>query len=104
MIVLARVDPELLPHLDIFVILVLLHFFQGIEDLLRQPFSNLGDVPIFLQPLTRNIEWQVGGIDYAANEAQIGRQQFLAMFHDQNAPYVQMQPEFAGCIEQIEPV
>src|SRR5207249_2893208 len=67
-----------------------------------QPFSDLRDVPVFLQPLTRDIERQIRRIDDAAYETKISGEQLLAMFHDQHPPHEQVQTEFAGGVEQIE--
>ena len=93
---------EVLPELDVLLGFVLVHVFERIENFLRQPFSDLRDVPVFLQALARNVQRQIRGIDHAANKSQIRRQQILAVFHDQNAPHIKMQSELPGLRKQIE--
>ena len=56
----------------------------------------------FLQDLARHVERQVGRIDHAAHEAQIGRQQLLGVVHDEHAPHVELDPVARLAVPQVE--
>ena len=65
-------DPaEVLPELRIIFRFLLLHFLEGIEDLLRQPLPDLRNMAVFLETLPRNIQRKVGRVHDAAHESQI---------------------------------
>src|SRR5256885_13244189 len=93
---------EVFPELRVELQFVLEHFFKGVENFPCQPLSNLGDVPVFLEPLAGNIQGQIRGVHNAPHESQIRWQQIFTVFHDQDAAYIKVQSELTGLLEQIK--
>ena len=60
------------------------------------------DVLGFLQDLARHVERQVGRIDHAAHEAQVGRHQLLGVVHDEDALHVELDAVLGAAVPQVE--
>ena len=64
--------------------------FQLGEDLLNAGGLDAGEHLVLLQDLTRNVERQVFGVDDAADESQVLREQLLGVIHDEDALDVEL--------------
>ena len=57
---------------------------------------------VLLQPLAGDVEWQVGGVHNAFEEAQVPGNQVSAVFHDHDALGVELQAILRRLVVQIE--
>src|SRR3546814_13395467 len=55
------------------------------QHLLAESAADLGEARVVLQQLAADIQRQVFGIDDAAQEAQVGRQQLRAVLRDEDS-------------------
>ena len=67
----------------------------------RDRGSNLSDLRVVLQQLARDIQGQVLAVDHAIEKPQIGGEEF-GVIGNEDPPDVQLDPPFAGGIEQVE--
>jgi hypothetical protein len=75
---------------------------QHRQHLLRAALADRLDVAAFLQQFPGDVERQVGRVDHAAHEAQIGRQQLLRVVHDEDALHVELDARLLVAVPQIE--
>ena len=65
--------------------------FEVGAELLLQAVPDDLELTVVLQQLARDVQAQVGGVHHAAHEAQIIRQQRVAVIHDHHARGVELQ-------------
>ena len=77
------------------------HLLQLRDNLLFQVGGDDLQLPVMLQQLTGDVQAQVRGVHHAPHEAEILRQQLLAVVHDHDAGGIQLQArlKFLGVIE-----
>ena len=83
---------ELLEELFIAFAVGFEQFLQFAEHLGRHGLFDLGEVRILLQDFTRHVQRQVVGIHHAAHEAQVIREQLLALVGDEHPLHIELQP------------
>ena len=93
---------KFLPEAAVLHRLVPGHVLQQIEQFLDAAAANGIDVPTLLQDLARDIERQIVGVNHAAHETQIGRQQLFGIVHDEDAAHVQLDAAPVFAIPQVE--
>ena len=94
--------PEGAPEADVVGLTVLGQVFQERQHAPDIALANQADVTAFLQDLARDVERQVAGIDHAAHEAQVDRDQLLGIVHDEDTPHVQAHAVALLAIPQVE--
>ena len=72
------------------------------EDPLDQPGANLRQDRVVLQGLAADVEREIGRIHHAPHEAEIGRQQPLALVGDEDPPDIEPDAVPAHRVEQVE--
>jgi hypothetical protein len=82
--VLAKRLPELVK-----VVLVLRNFREQIHCLLHNVLANDLQDLVLLKRLTRDVEWQILGIDNTLNEVEIFGDDLLAIVHDEHAANIE---------------
>jgi hypothetical protein len=60
--------PNPLPEREELLGLALAHLLEHLEDLLREPLADLGDVSVLLEHLPRHVERQVDRVDDPLHE------------------------------------
>ena len=95
-------QPELLEEIHVLVERVLLHLLQRSEDPLDDVLPDAVEYGVLLQDLAGDVEGQVGAVHHALDEAQVGRQQFLAVFHDLDPLHVQPGPDLGIAEHHVE--
>ena len=93
--------PELGPEPGVLV-LVAGELLQQAEHPLRAAGADRVDVAAVLQDLARHVERQVGRVDHAAHEAQVGRQEVLGVVHDEDAPHVELEAVALLPVPEVE--
>ena len=72
------------------------------QHALGRAFADRLHVAAFLQDLARDVQRQVGRIDHALDEAQVGRHQLLGVVHDEDALDVQLDAGALLAVPQVE--
>src|SRR3546814_3343450 len=72
------------------------------QHLLAESAADLGEARVVLQQLAADIQRQVFGIDDAAQEAQVGRQQLRAVLRDEDSLHVEPDAGLAVGMEEVE--
>jgi len=62
------------------------HLEAALDDVLLDDLEHL----VLLEHLARDVEWQVVGVDDALDEAELLRDQFLAVVHDEDAAHLEL--------------
>ena len=94
--------PELTPEILIIVAIARRYFRKHIEYTSCQCATDRLQVRMLLQEFTRHVEWQIGRVYDALDEAQVERQELLGIIHNENALHVQFQTAWRVPIPQIE--
>ncbi len=93
---------EVFPHLGVIFLAVLGEVVEQVEHLAHAAAANHFHVARLLQNFARDVERQIGGIDNATDEAQIGRHQLARVFHDEHALDVQLDACLGIAVPQVE--
>ncbi len=93
--------PNSVQNLQVGLGVLLPHLVEDVEDLLGQSLADQGDEAVLLQHLARDVELEVRRVDDAADEAEILRQQVLALLHDLDALDVELQPRLRGDVIEV---
>ena len=94
---------ELPVETEVILLRFLHHRFQLGEDLGGDALFNLLDDGVFLQDFSRDIERKVIRLDYTLDEAQVTRQQRLAIVHDEDPLHVKVDAVLgAFLLEHVE--
>ncbi len=72
-----------------------------LENLVRQGLLDRLYLTILLQDLARDVEREVGTVDYAAKETKPGRKEFLSMIHDEHAVDIEREAPFRFAVKVI---
>ena len=85
---------EVLVEFFVALAVVAQQLFEVGAELLLQAVPDDLELTVVLQQLARDVQAQVGGVHHAAHEAQIIRQQRVAVIHDHHARGVELQALF----------
>ena len=77
------------------------HRLDRRQHLLDQPLADQLDLPVLLQDLPGDVERQVVRVDHALDEAQVLRDERLAVVHDEHALDVELHAALALAHEQV---
>jgi hypothetical protein len=80
---------------------VLGQVFQHGQHPLGAAIADGLDVAAFLQQLAADVQRQVGRVDHALDEAQVGRQQGLGVVHDEDALDVELDAGLLVAVPQV---
>jgi hypothetical protein len=94
-------DAELPPEVGVLLRGAGHQLLDGGEHLLRQPALHQLDVPVLLEDLAGDVQREVGRVDDALDEAQVRRQQRLAVIHDEDALDVELHTAAVVLGEQV---
>ena len=75
---------------------------QRVQHFFGQPITDLGNMPILLEPLARNIQRQVSGINHAFQKTEIARNKVFALLHDHDPLGVELEPKRRGMKREIK--
>jgi hypothetical protein len=89
------------PSVALGQLVVLGQVFQHGQHPLGAAVADGLDVAAFLQQLAADVQRQVGRIDHALDEAQVGRQQGLGIVHDEDALDVQLDAGLLVAVPQV---
>ena len=78
------------------------HILQGVENLLDDVLTDVGDNLVVLQDFTGHVQRQVFAIDHAAHKAQPRRQQVLAVVHDKDFLHVELEAVQCVVVPDVE--
>ncbi|MNP63183.1 hypothetical protein D3C76_1585510 [compost metagenome] len=76
---------ELLPELLVGFRIVFGQLVQHLQHAFGQRATQVLGNTAVLQDFTRNVQWQIVGIDQAADKAQVVRHELLGVIHDKHA-------------------
>ena len=82
---------EVLPEDGVLFLIVLRELAEHVECTLREGALELLRHAAFLEKLAGDVERQVGGVDEAADEAQVVRQELLGVVHDEDALHEELE-------------
>ena len=92
---------EVLVEFFVALAVVAQQLFEVGAELLLQAVPDDLELTVVLQQLARDVQAQVGGVHHAAHEAQIIRQQRVAVIHDHHARGVELQALFIALAVEV---
>ena len=93
---------ELFPEGPVVFRPLVLHLLEGAEQAPDEVPADGLDLAVLLEDLARHVERQIVAGDDAADEAEPGREQLLAVVHDEHAPHVELHPAPGAIVPEIE--
>ena len=78
------------------------HVLQGVEHLLDDVLTDVGDDLVVLQDFTGHVQRQVFAIHHTAHKAQPRRQQVLAVVHDKDFLHVELEAVQSVVVPDVE--
>jgi hypothetical protein len=93
---------EVFPDLGVVVLAVLGEVIQQVQGLAHAAVADHLHVPGLLQDFPGDVEGQVGGIDDAADEAQVGGHQLARVLHDEHPLHVELHAGLGIPVPQVE--
>ncbi|MFM7708799.1 MAG: hypothetical protein ACKO9D_12445, partial [Gammaproteobacteria bacterium] len=93
---------ELLPERGVLLRLVLGEPREEVERALGERGAHRLDLGVLLQQLARDVERQVVGVEHAAHEAQVERQELLRVVHDEHAPHIELETARSVALVEVE--
>ncbi|MEA3219044.1 MAG: hypothetical protein OZX49_00122 [Immundisolibacter sp.] len=94
--------PEQAPEAGVLFGVLARHVLQQAQNAPRAAGADAVHHLAALQDLARHVQRQVVGVDHAAHEAQIGRQQMRRVVHDEHALHIQAHAVAAVAVPQVE--
>ena len=93
---------EFLPERGVLLGLILGEPREEIQRALRERSAHRLDLGVLLQQLARDIERQVVGVEHAAHEAQVERQELLGVVHDEHASHIELEAPRGVALVEVE--
>ena len=98
----AELSPEGRVLVALGLVFVIGQLFKHGQHALGAAFTDGLDVAAFLQDLAADVEWQVGRVDHALDEAQVVGQQRFGVVHDEDALDVELEAAALVAVPQVE--